>query len=68
MPELPNLTADEQARQEWQRWTPDVGEEGQRKLNRPAFWCRDWVALEALRHIIWRQRGSENMFWVTRKM
>lgn len=32
MTELPNLTADEQARQEWQMWTPDVGEEGQRKL------------------------------------
>lgn len=29
---LPLLTDDEKARYEWQMWTPDVGEEGQRKL------------------------------------
>ena len=32
MPELPFLTDAERARYEWQMWTPDVGEEGQRKL------------------------------------
>lgn len=32
MPELPDLTAAERVRYEWQMWTPDVGEEGQRKL------------------------------------
>lgn len=32
MAELPNLTDEERARYEWQMWTPDVGEEGQRKL------------------------------------
>ena len=29
---LPELTEAERARYEWQMWTPDVGEEGQRKL------------------------------------
>lgn len=32
MAELPTLTDAERARYEWQMWTPDVGEEGQRKL------------------------------------
>ena len=32
MPELLFLTDAERARYEWQMWTPDVGEEGQRKL------------------------------------
>ena len=32
MPELPFLTDAERARYEWQMWTPDIGEEGQRKL------------------------------------
>lgn len=32
MLELPNLSNSERARYEWQMWTPDVGEEGQRKL------------------------------------
>ncbi len=32
MSELPFLTDAERARYEWQMWTPDVGEEGQRKL------------------------------------
>lgn len=30
--QLPDLTDEERARYEWQMWTPDVGEEGQRKL------------------------------------
>lgn len=29
---LPTLSAEEQARYEWQMWTPETGEEGQRKL------------------------------------
>lgn len=32
MSELPNLTEAERIRYEWQMWTPDVGDEGQRKL------------------------------------
>lgn len=32
MPDLPQLTDAERARYEWQMWTPEVGEEGQRKL------------------------------------
>ncbi len=32
MSKLPNLTEAERSRYEWQMWTPDVGEEGQRKL------------------------------------
>ncbi len=32
MSELPNLTEAERTRYEWQMWTPDVGDEGQRKL------------------------------------
>ena len=32
MAELPHLTDEERARYEWQMWTPDVGEDGQRKL------------------------------------
>ena len=32
MPELPFLTDAERARYEWQMWTPDVGEEGQRTM------------------------------------
>lgn len=32
MSELPSLTDAERARYEWQMWTPNVGEEGQRKL------------------------------------
>lgn len=32
MPELPTLTPEERARYEWQMWTPNVGEDGQRKL------------------------------------
>ena len=32
MSEIPSLTDAERARYEWQMWTPDVGEEGQRKL------------------------------------
>ena len=32
MSELPNLTDAERARYEWQMWTPDMGEAGQRKL------------------------------------
>ena len=31
-PSLPQLSDAEKARYEWQMWTPDVGEEGQRKL------------------------------------
>lgn len=31
MPELPDLTAAERARYEWQMWTPDVSGEGQQK-------------------------------------
>jgi len=32
MSDLPQLSDAEQARYEWQMWTPEVGEEGQRKL------------------------------------
>lgn len=32
MLDLPKLTDAERARYEWQMWTPDIGEEGQRKL------------------------------------
>ena len=32
MPDLPQLSDTEKARYEWQMWTPDIGEEGQRKL------------------------------------
>lgn len=32
MSELPNLTEAERIRYEWQMWTPDLGDEGQRKL------------------------------------
>ena len=32
MQQLPALTEEEQARYEWQMWTPDIGEEGQARL------------------------------------
>jgi molybdopterin/thiamine biosynthesis adenylyltransferase len=32
MSDMPQLTDEEHARYEWQMWTPEVGEEGQRKL------------------------------------
>ncbi len=51
------LSSEERARYEWQIWSPDLGEEGQRRLRQASVLISRIGGVGGLLHNIWRPAG-----------